>query len=132
MNNDIERQLRENIKDITNHLEQLLNEQKKLYNELEKSETKHNPRSSETTKVKETEERNQTQKNIRIGDIVVVKSNHKNRNGNIVRIVGYRGTTQYVVRSSTETGTELKGNIKQFSVWRQNVSVVIKNKHEQY
>ena len=132
MNNDIERQLRENIKDITNHLEQLFNEQKKLYNELEKSETKHNARSSEITKIKKTEERKQIQKNIRIGDIVVVKSNHKNRNGTIVRVVGYRGTTQYVVRSSTETGAEPKGNIKQFSVWRQNVSVIIKNKHERY
>ena len=53
----------------------------------------------------------------RIGNRVRVNSKHKNRQGCVGTITGYRGKTQViVVTSSSEAAV--------FSVWKNNISII--------
>ena len=56
-----------------------------------------------------------------IGDTVRVISTHKNRNGTIGKITGYRGSTQFIVTSSQEAETLAD---REFAVWKSNVVAV--------
>ncbi len=108
------KQLQNNINEITEHLKALFIKQEKLYKAIKK-ENKKKKNSPDSTK-KHSKRDNRT---LSIGTKVQVTSNHKNRKGTIGTITGYRGTTQYLVTTTSSQAEEEAQ--ERFSVWKPNV-----------
>lgn len=114
-NNDSDKieQLQDNIEQITKELKKLFIEQEKLHKELKKQKQQSKAK-------KPYSERSDKKCPLPIGTRVRITSNHKNRKGSEAIITGYRGTTQYIVKSATVAEEEAET----YSVWKANVKAL--------
>lgn len=115
INNTIN-QLQLEIDTLSAQLRELQIEQEQLKVTVQRN----TPRSNTTPK------RYKPKKKIQLGDTVRVISNHKGRKGVIGTVTGFRGTTQYVITTSStaaEATAEAHGNkhSESFAVWKSNV-----------
>ena len=114
--------LQEQIESLTRCVNQLVIEQDKLKREVNQRNEQDRRRkgaTEDTTKKNQSSRKKSTK--LDIGDTVRVISTHKNRNGTIGKITGYRGSTQFIVTSSQEAETLAD---REFAVWKSNVVAV--------
>ena len=111
---EIRAEIQHNITVISRALRHIKLDQKRLFNTHKRIEEEKERKKAAANKVDK----------FRIGDIVRVTSKHKNRNGNIVRITGHRGSTQFTVVSATKA--EEDASKQSFAVWKSNVEPIVK------
>ena len=112
---EIRAEIQHNITVISRALRHIKLDQKRLFNTHKGIEEEKKRKKAAANKIEK----------FGIGDIVRVTSNHKNRNGSIVRIVGYRGSTQYKVISTSASKSEENASKEGFAVWKSNVVPVV-------